>query len=337
MARLVETTPEVHLYGPVLGLPALRAALADRWSRLYEGVITPADVAITAGCNQAFTATLAALCGEGDEAIIPTPWYFNHAMACDMAGVRLRPLATGADMLPSIDDARALITSRTRLILLITPNNPTGVEYPPALIAGFRDLARAHGIRLVIDETYRDFNSLPGKAHALFDDRDWRDTVVQLYSFSKSYRLTGHRVGAITADPALLAEVEKYLDTVTICPPQLGQHAALWGIAHLDDWLAGQRAEILARAGAMRAAATRLQGWHMRGCGAYFAWLEHPFEGSSATLAPRLVRDAGVLALPGTMFCPEGDPRGPRGLRVAFANVDRAGIDALVERLRAFT
>lgn len=335
MAELVLRRDDVHLYGPVLGLPALRAEIAATWARDYGGEVAGAQVAITAGCNQAFTATLAALCGEGDEIIIPTPYYFNHKMACDMGGVRLVPLPVGPDMLPDPERAAALISPRSRAILLITPNNPTGAEYPADLVARFRDLARARGLKLIIDETYRDFHSQEGAPHDLFKDPDWADTVIQLYSFSKSFRLTGHRVGAITADAKWLSEAEKYLDTVTICPAQLGQHAALWGLQNLGDWLAGERREILARRAAMEAAIAALPDWCLMGCGAYFAYARIPDAAPAAPdFARALLRDHGVLLLPGTMFRPADDPNGAREMRIAFANEDAAGIGQFAARLQ---
>jgi len=161
--------------------------------------------------------------------------------------------------------------------------------------------------------------------------------LIHLYSFSKAYRLTGHRVGALVTSPARLAEVEKFLDTIAICPGQLGQHAALWGMKNLQDWLAGERLEILARRAAITEHMPMLEthGWQLLGLGGYFAYMQHPFAESSADLAPRLVRDAGILCLPGTMFCPPNDPSGARQLRIAFANLDRSGIAALFERLAA--
>ncbi len=335
LAEAALHTAQAHLYGPVLGAPELRAEVAARTARLYGGVVTPAQVAITSGCNQAFNAAIMALTTEGDEVILPTPWYFNHKMWLDMAGVQAVPLPTGAGMLPDPDQAAALITPRTRAITLVSPNNPAGVEYPADLIRAFADLARQHGIALIVDETYRDFHSISGPAHALFTDPDWDDTLIQLYSFSKAYRLTGHRVGAMLASPARLAEVEKFLDTVTICPNQLGQIAALWGMRNLDQWLAGERDEILGRRAAIEAGFPRLaaQGWDLRGVGAYFAYVAHPFDEPSDRLAQRMVRDAGVLALPGTMFMPKGDADGARHLRIAFANVDSAGINVLFDRL----
>ncbi len=122
-------------------------------------------------------------------------------------------------------------------------------------------LRRRKGIALVLDETYRDFDSRTGAPHDLFGDPDWRGTLVHLYSFSKAFRLTGHRVGAMIADAARLAEVEKFLDTVAICPNQLGQIGALWGLRNLSQWVAGERAEILARRAALEAGFAGLPDW----------------------------------------------------------------------------
>ncbi|WP_282157930.1 aminotransferase [Shimia thalassica] len=336
IAETALNVPDAHLYGPVLGLPELRAEVASQFSAAYGGDIAAEQVSITSGCNQAFCAAIMSLCGEGDEVILPTPWYFNHKMWLDMLGVTAVPLPTGADLLPDPDQAAALMTDRTRAVVLVTPNNPGGVEYPSDLVQSFFDLARDKGCALIVDETYRDFDSRTGPPHNLFADPDWHDTLIQLYSFSKAYRLTGHRVGAMITSATRLAEAEKFLDTVTICPNQLGQHAALWGMQNLGQWLSGERAEILDRRAAISDHFPMLEpgGWKLMGVGAYFAYVEHPFDMPSDQLAQTLVRKAHVLTLPGTMFTPTGDPDGKKQMRIAFANVDRAGIQTLFERLQ---
>ena len=336
MAEAALNQPDAHFYGPVLGRSDLREAVARDWSRAYGGSIRPDEVAITQGCNQAFCAAIQTLAGPGDEIILPLPWYFNHKMWLDMQGIRTVGLHCGQGMVPDAEAAAGLITHRTRAIVLVSPNNPSGAEYPAETLRAFYDLARSRGIALIVDETYRDFDSREGAPHDLFADPDWGDTLIHLYSFSKAYRLTGHRVGALIASPARMVEVEKFLDTVAICAAQIGQIGAAWGMANMADWLAGERAEILARRAAMAEGMAALPGWRVKGCGAYFAWVEHPFDMASPDLARELVRKAGVLLLPGTMFMPEGDPEGARHVRIAFANADRAGIAALVERLRAF-
>lgn len=349
MARMVMEDGGTHLYGPVLGLPALRERVATDWSAAYGGTVRAAQVAVTSGCNEAFAAALATLAGPGDDVILPTPYYFNHRMWLDMAGVGARLMEADARLLPDPEAAAALIGPRTRAIVLVTPNNPGGVEYPAALVAAFRDLARARGLALVIDETYRDFDSRiapEGREqtrapHDLFADPDWDDTVIQLYSFSKAYRLTGHRVGAALASPARLAQMEKWLDAVTICPAGLGQRAALWGMENLGGWLAGERQEILARRAAMGDGFDALGGWALEGLGAYFAYVRHPFDMDAEAVAKALVHRAGVLVLPGTMFGPRtddgGSGRAERSLRIAYANADRDGIADLFGRLREVT
>lgn len=333
MAAMIRDEPDTHLYGPVLGHPALRSEIAWRWSASYGGEIHPQDVAVTAGCNQAFCTAIMTLAEPGDSVLLPVPWYFNHKMWLDMAGVEAIPLPSDARMHPDPAAARALWTPRTRAVVLVTPNNPTGAEYPAGLIAEFASLAREHGGALVLDETYRDFLTAETRPHDLFTDPDWRDTLIHLYSFSKSFRLTGHRTGAMIASPERLAQAEKVLDTVTICAPQLGQKAALWGLRNLGDWVASERLEILRRRAAIVAAIGALPGWRLLGCGAYFAYAEHPHPLPSDELCPLLVRDQSLLMLPGTMFAPEGDGRAKRQLRIAFANVGVEGLQTLGERL----
>jgi aspartate/methionine/tyrosine aminotransferase len=333
MADAALNDPAAHLYGPVLGLPDLRAEIASQWSAAYGGAISPDQVAITQGCNQAFCAVMSTLAGAGDEVILPTPWYFNHKMWLDMQGVTTVPLPAGAGLIPDAAEAAKLITPKTRAIVLVSPNNPGGSEYPAETLAAFRDLARAHNLALIVDETYRDFDSRTGRPHDLFTNPDWADTFIQLYSFSKAYRLTGHRVGAVVASAARLAEIEKFLDTVAICPSQLGQIGALWGMRNLAQYVAGERAEILARKAAMVNGFAALPDWKLLGCGAYFAYVEHPFDLPSDQVAKRLVHSSSILMLPGTMFQPEGSADGKRQMRIAFANIDTAGIAELFQRL----
>lgn len=339
LARAAVEDADAHLYGAVLGRPGLRAALATQMIEHYGGTISAKQIAITAGCNQAFAAAISATCTEGDEILLPTPWYFNHKMWLDMQGVTTVPLKTNATMLPDPDVAATLITPRTRAIVLVTPNNPCGAEYPDTLLERYFELAQTHGITLILDETYRDFDSRDGAPHRLFQREDWGKVLIHLYSFSKSFRLTGHRVGAIAAAPSRLLEIEKFLDTVAICPAQLGQIAAQWGLENLTSWLTLQRTEILHRRAAIETGFTRLaaKGWKLLGLGAYFAYVQHPFSQNSQDLARKMVQDIDVLMLPGTMFVPEGDPDGPRQFRMAFANVDCNGIAELFKRLETYT
>ena len=336
MADKVLSDNAVNTYGPVLGLDELRESLARQWSSQYNGKISKKNVAITSGCNQAFCASIATFTSENDEVIVPTPWYFNHHMWLQMAGVKTVPLETDSNMIPVFEKAEALITDRTRAIVLVSPNNPSGSIYSNELLQKFYKLCSSNNIRLILDETYKDFHPNVSQPHKLFENNDWKQTLTILYSFSKTYRMTGHRVGALLTSYENLLEVEKVLDTFTVCPPQLGQYAANWGLANLEAWTSDRRTEILERAKHFSKKFEPLSaaGWSLRGCGAYFAFVDHPFKEGSETLAPLILRDQGILLMPGTMFYPKYDPHGPRTFRIAFANIDKNKITTLLERLK---
>ncbi|MGA8260276.1 MAG: aminotransferase [Arenicellales bacterium] len=326
---------DIHLYTAILGLPELREALADHMSAVYGGSIAPGQVAITAGCNQAFCLAISALAGPRDDVILPVPYYFNHRMWLDMQGVRPNylPCRASAGQVPDADEAASLIGPRTRAIVLVTPNNPTGAVYPPEVIARFHDLARMKRIALVIDETYKDFLPAGHTPHELFRDPGWPEHLVQLYSFSKAYSLTGHRVGSIIGAPAFLESVEKIADCVAICAPRPGQVAALFGLENLDAWREDKRRMMAARLAALREAfADAALRYELVSSGAYFAYLRHPFTGEKAAdVARRLAREHGVLCLPGPMFGPDQEDN----LRVAFANLGAERMPELAGRLLA--
>jgi aspartate/methionine/tyrosine aminotransferase len=322
-------------YTDVPGLPELRAALAGDMGAFYGAALAPEDVSITAGCNQAFCLALLALAGAGDEVILPVPYYFNHQMWLEMQGVGVRHLSFRPERggVPDPAEAAALIGPRTRAIVLVTPNNPTGAIYPPEVIEEFFHLARRHAIALVVDETYRDFLPQDGAPHGLFQKAGWRDTLVQLYSFSKVYCLTGYRVGSVIAGPEISVEIAKAMDTVSICAPRLGQLAAIYGIRELGGWRRANTALMRGRLAALRKSLARNDlGYRLVSAGAYFAYLAHPFGARPAMqVARRLADEQNILALPGSMFGPGQEAY----LRVAFANVAVETMPALAARLAA--
>lgn len=325
--------PELHRYTDVFGFVELRRALADHFSAFYDGEVGAEQVGIVAGCNQAFCLATSALAGEGDEIILPVPYYFNHQMWLQMQGIRpvYLPAAGRQGGVPDPGEAAGLITERTRAIVLITPNNPTGAVCPPATLEHFYDLARDRGIALIVDETYKDFLDHTDRPHDLFRRPDWDRTLVHLYSFSKVYSLSGHRVGSISASPALLDQIVKAADCVAICPPAIGQEAALFALRELDEWRETNRRIMADRVVALKEAFARDDlRYELGSAGAYFAYVHHPFTGqSSFDVARRLAHDHGVITLPGEAFGPGQEA----WLRFAFANLEADVFPKLVERL----
>jgi aspartate/methionine/tyrosine aminotransferase len=320
-------------YTPVPGLLPLRRAIADELSHDYAGIVEPRDVVVTAGCNQAFSLTAAALTGPGDEVIAPLPYYFNHDMWLRMHGVRPVHLEPDPDLVPRAADAEALLTPRTRAIVLITPGNPSGVTIPPTEIAAFAALARRHDIALILDETYRSFRDTREPPHPLFADPAWRSTLVSLHSFSKDLAIPGYRVGCVVAAPELNREILKLMDCVAICAPRIGQEAALAGLTRAGTWRRTRAVEIAQRRARLAAVlAARPGGFETVALGGFFAWVRHPFtDRPTSDVVRDLLLNHDTLVIPGTAFLP--DDR--RMLRVSVGRVDETGAATLARHLTA--
>ncbi|WP_246333300.1 aminotransferase [Aureimonas mangrovi] len=324
--------PAASRYGDIYGDEALRAAYATHVSALYGAHVAPGDTAITAGCNQAFFVAAMAVAAPGTSVLLPTPWYFNHQMTLEMLGIEPRPLPTRAEdgFVPDVSAAEALIDGRTRAIVLVSPNNPTGAIYPPDTIGAFHALCRRRGIHLILDETYRDFLPARSVPHALFSRGDWRENLVALYSFSKAYAIPGHRLGAMAAGRSVMEAAGKILDCMQICPSRPSQAALAPSIVETAGWRAERRAEIVARAVTFCEAMAALPNWRVDSVGAYFAYVAHPFAGiPSIKVAEALAARLGLLILPGSFFGAGQETH----LRIAFANVDAAAIAYFAERL----
>ena len=220
--------PASAAYGPIEGDAALRSALARHQSDLYGAGIEKDNIHITAGCNQAFVTAALALAEPGAKLLLTNPFYFNHEGSLKMFGVDVGLVDCVAErgFLPDPATLEAAITSDVRAFAIVSPNNPTGATYPPALLEALFETCRRRGIWLILDETYRDF--LPPQSpppHALFDHPDWDETLVSLYSFSKSFCIPGHRLGAVTGSRRMVAEIAKIMDNLQICAPRVGQIA----------------------------------------------------------------------------------------------------------------
>ena len=319
-------------YGDIEGEPDLRAAYASWVSAIYAADIAAANIHITSGCNQAFMAAMMAIAGPGDTVLLTNPCYFNHETTLRMSGVGVDYVDCRAEngFLPEPAAVEAMIVKGVRALAVVTPNNPTGATYPDGLLKELLALCQVHGIWLVVDETYRDFLPLDGGApHGLFALPGWQDNLIGLYSFSKSFCIPGHRVGAVTAGKAVVGQIAKVMDNLQICAPRPPQAALARAIPALADWRRANALEIAARTAALSEVMAGAQGWNVAALGAYFAFVEHPFLTlSSRDAAHRLAREAGVIAIPGAFFGNELE----RYLRVAFANADVATIRQLGSR-----
>lgn len=318
-------------YGNIEGESDLRAAYAAHLSQIYGGRVEASETHMTSGCNQAFVATAMTLAGAGETILMTNPRYFNHESTLAMLGIGTAyvDVDPANGFLPDIDAVRAALPGM-KAFALVSPNNPTGAVYPAALLDAIFEACREAGVWLIVDETYRDFTDTK---HNLLAREGWQETLIQLYSFSKSFCIPGHRLGAVTAGTRVIDGIAKVMDNLQICAPRAVQHAVAQAIEPLTKWRAENRAEIDTRADALRAAMAEVPDWQISALGAYFAYVKHPFEGrGSEAVAQGLAETVGVSCLPGSFFGEGQD----RHLRLAFANADAATIRGLAARLKAF-
>ncbi|BCA79317.1 aminotransferase [Desulfuromonas sp. AOP6] len=328
--------PLTSRYTPDEGLPEVRQAICAWYERLYGAALQPSDLCLSIGASQAFWLAMVTLCRAGDEVIVQTPYYFDHAMALDILGLKAvyTPFDEADAGLPDVDLIASLITPRTRAIVLVTPSNPTGAVTPPATLVRLFELARERGLALVLDETYHAF--LPGGAcpHDLFSRPHWGENLVHIASFGKTFALTGYRAGMLVASEEFIHHALKAQDTMAVCQPRLTQLAVGYGVAHLDTWVAANRDMMQRRHDLFRAEFLQPGNpFKLVASGGFFAWVRHPWPGQSGRqVARRLADEANLICLPGEVFGPGLE----NYLRLAFGNIHEDRIAEAVCRFRDF-
>ncbi|KIH76481.1 hypothetical protein SAMN05660860_01581 [Geoalkalibacter ferrihydriticus] len=329
--------PALYRYSADEGLPEVRQGLCAYYRQRYAAEMTADHLCLTIGASQAFWLAVVTLCRPGDEVVVAVPYYFDHVMALDMLGIRsvFVPFDEERGGVPDVRALASRINSRTRALLLVTPSNPTGTVSPPEVLAEIFQLAKKNDVALILDETYGEF--IPGgvRPHDLFTDPDWDDHFIHLTSFGKTFALTGLRAGVLAASPDFLHQALKAQDTMAVCAPRITQHAILYGVRHLSDWVAANR-ERMQRRHELFVEQFRGPGnpFRLVTGGSFFAWVRHPFPGHTGRQVSRLLlEEAGVLTLGGEVF----GPGLASYLRIALGNLGEEGISEAVRRFREFS
>ncbi len=329
--------PADHRYGPVEGQPDLLDVIAAKLDAENGMSLAGRRVVVTAGGNMAFLNAVLALTDPGDEVILPRPFYFNHDMALTMIGCRTVTVATDARHQLDLDALSHAITPRTRAIVTISPNNPSGAVYPEETLRAVNRLCAERGIVHICDEVYEYFTYGAARHYSPGADPDSTAHTISLYSLSKAYGMASWRVGYMVIPEALFDAVNKVQDTNLICPPLVSQHVATAALrTGRDFWaprieaLRGVRDEVMQ---ALREVSDIAEVPETQG--AFYALLRVRDGGDPLALVRRLVTRHKVAAVPGTAFGLTDDCY----LRVSFGALEREavveGVGRLVTALRA--
>ncbi|NYD68099.1 pyridoxal phosphate-dependent aminotransferase [Agromyces atrinae] len=314
-------------YVQTAGIPALREAVGARLTRDY-GVAAPLErVVITHGAVQAVDAIMSAVVTAGDEVLIPDPAWPNYEMQAILLGAT--PVHYGlraADAFqPDVAEIRSLITPRTRAIVLNSPNNPTGAVMPPETLAAIVALAVENDVLVISDEVYDEivFEGRHVSAAALAPDH-----VASVFSFSKTYAMTGWRVGYALL-PAWLADtVTRILELESSCVSSVTQAAALAAVTGPQEVVAEMRDAYRSRRDVAMSILTGAGIPVVKPEGAFYLMLPLP-DGVDSRLAALELVEAGVSFAPGSAF----GRNAPHHLRVSLATSEEGIRDGLARFL----
>lgn len=326
--------PVLNRYQAVHGTDALIAAITAKLGA-DNGIRIDADqrVVVTAGGNMAFLNLMLSILDPGDEVILPMPWYFNQQMAVTLVGARAVGVPTDSEYQLDLDAIERAITPRTRAIVTVSPNNPTGAVYPRDSLVAVNALCAARGLCHVSDEAYEYFvhegepsfspGSLPGAG----------SHTVSLYSLSKAYGFASWRVGYMVIPAHLYPAIAKIQDTNLICPPVVSQLAATAALAEGRAWcmpriaaLTGVREAVLRELGTL---APQVETPRTRG--AFYCLLRLAGRHDSLALVMWLIAEHRVAVIPGAAFGVDD----PCLLRVSYGALTRDEVTEAIGRLVA--
>ncbi len=325
-------SPDDHVYGQVHGLAPLLDLVEDKLER--ENGIPRGDhsrVIVTAGSNMGFLHALFAICDPGDEVILPLPYYFNHEMAVGMLNCRPVLVPVEADYQPDPARLEAAITPRTRAIVTVSPNNPTGAVYTPECLCEINAICARHGIYHISDEAYEYFTYDKAKHLSPGSLEGAAGHTISLFSLSKAYGFASWRIGYMVVPETLFESILKVQDTNLICPPLVCQQAAIGALqtgagycqGHLQT-LAGIRERIYTLLRPVQEYCT-----FPRTAGAFYILIKLNRDLDAMAMAEHLIRDFRVAVIPGTAF---GLAKGCY-LRISYGSLRKDNVDTGIQRL----
>jgi aspartate aminotransferase len=219
----------VLAYSPSLGIPQLRESIAGYYRR-YGHAVDPGDVAVTVGGSEAIFFALSAVCDPGDEILVREPFYANYIAFAAMISAKVVPIPSSIDegfRLPSREEIARCITPRTKAILYISPENPTGVVYDRRELETLRELCERFGLFLISDEVYREFiYDEHVRFTSLLDLQGFEEHAILIDSISKRFSACGARIGSIVSHNRGVMELVDKFAQARLCPPTVGQLAA---------------------------------------------------------------------------------------------------------------
>jgi aminotransferase len=323
-----------HYTGPT-GIPALREAIAADLSSQYGLDYGAEDILVTAGAQEAITLTMLAFCAPGDEVLITSPRFTTYDTAVHLCGGTPIPVPTFErdDFALDVAEIEARITPRTRMFVLVSPNNPTGAVTPPEAIRAIADLAIRHDLIIVADEIYGRMIYAPNEHLSIATLQGMRERTITLNGFSKTYAMTGWRVGYLAAPADLVEMLTEPRHTLSINTCTISQHAALAALTGPQEPIDAMVREYGERRSWLMPALTDAGFSYGHPGGAFYIYTNVSSSGLPAPLfCERLLQETGVMVFPGSMFGDESTDY----IRISYLQ-PLPMIQEAMERIASFT
>lgn len=313
----------LNRYGPTAGIPELRAAVAERFSKY--GDITGDNIIITPSGSSALLEITQSMIDPGDNVLIPSPGFVIYGPHAQLAGGTFTEYKlTEGDFQPDTDDIQSKITPETRMIVVTNPSNPTGGVLNEETYRTLSDIAEDTGVTILSDEVYDSF-VYEGR-HLSFMNQ--LDKAVVVNGFSKMMAVTGWRMGFACADEETMQALIKMQYHVCASPNMPAQYGILNALPHMDPYLENARRVFRARRDLISKRINGIPGMSIEPPrGAFYAFPSYDMDIPSAELASELVRE-GLICTPGSAFGSFGEGH----LRFSYAadeNKINAGMDIL--------
>ena len=293
-------------YTPNAGIAPLRAAFAERVSEQTGTGIDPSRVFVTSGAQQGLHLAMSMLLDAGDEILIPNPGYPTLAMTARLLhAVPVEyPLHPANGFQPRIEDIEARITPRTRVLLLNSPSNPLGAVFSPELTRELVALARRRGLWILSDECYEAFTYDVPHVSPLAYEGGSGERVIASYTLSKTYGLTGLRVGALVTPAGLEPQLSTVMESIVSCVASPSQYAALAALTGPQDYVREAAAHYRGNRDAASAVLDAKGIPYLAAQGAFYLWadLSHISGGNIRAWTRQFLADDGVAVAPGTAF-----------------------------------
>lgn len=316
-------------YAPSMGILPLREAISSNYKRFYDLDFNPQnEILVTNGATEAIYCTITALVNPGDEVVVFEPFYDSYLASLQLAGAKVVPVTLKAPHFTfDFDELRSAVSSKTKLVIINNPHNPTGKIFSKAEIQAIGELSQIHDFYLISDEVY-EFLSFESAHVPTASYENLKDRTITISSTGKTFGLTGWKIGWAAGSSTLIKAIHNVHQFTTFCVAHPLQVAMAQALNNMDDYLIEFKREYLAKRNLLVSGLKEAGFNVLNPQGTYFAMAILPEGENDIDYCQKLIKEKKVATIPTSAFYMMSD-EGSRMIRFCFAKKDETLLAAL--------